>query len=161
MANRRGLCSSRTTKRSSRGEAPESSCKSTSLRSASCAALRARVARWTSRRRATGSATPSGNGSEKKESRLDAASTLVVEADRHAHLERPEPAVVALEPAPQGARDDRENRVVERRIVQRPGGVVQGLERDGGESDLAPCADRAVERRPTPAAGELPMHEAR
>ena len=55
----------------------------------------------------------------------------------------------------QGAGDDRQHRVVERRAVDRLGGVVQGRQRRGRETHRPARADRTVERRARPRTREL------
>ena len=83
------------------------------------------VSRLTTRSRSTGSDSSSGSRTEKNESRLPASSPSSVEADRHPDADVAERSVVALEPAPQRAGDDREHRVVEGRAGELLGGVVE------------------------------------
>ena len=64
-------------------------------------------------------------------------------------------------PAPDRAGDDRQHGVVDRRAVERLGGVVQRLQRDRREGDLAARADPPVKRRAALAARVLATQEAR
>jgi acyl-CoA hydrolase len=85
---------------------------------------------------------------------------LVVHADRHADADRPEIAVALAQPASDGAGDDREDGIVQRRPVEPLRRIVQRRQRDGRERDLATRADAPVERRAALPARVLATEEA-
>jgi acyl-CoA hydrolase len=72
---------------------------------------------------------------------------LVMHADGHAHADRAEIAMALAHPARDGAGDDREHGIVERRSVELLCGIVQRRQRDSGEGDLTAGANPPVKWR--------------